>query len=259
MPKSDKPQLWPKRYVLLPDIHYPYFQKAAWKAVLDFISRNRCDGVLLTGDQLDNQNVSHHTQGKPLLRQRGGYQKDIDGFIHDILNPLEKLLPKNCLKIFIKGNHERMLEDLLESSPELEGALDIAKNLNLKSRGWQVIEVGGHYNLNGILVLHGDSIGSADHVAKKLVDATCRTSIMGHVHRFSAYTKVGVEPADKWAGYTMPCLTTLAPQYARGRLNAFLNGFGIVESWGPKRNNVYIPIIFQGKFSYGGKTYGGSR
>lgn len=248
-----------KRYILLPDIHFPYYQKAAWKAVLTFISQNRPDGVIFTGDQIDNQNISHHTVDKPGLRERGGYQKDIDGFIRDILDPLEKLLSRNCLRIWINGNHERMVEDLLEKSPELEGAIGIAENLKLKERGYQVIPVGGHYTLNGILILHGDSIGSALHVAKKLVDETCRTSIMGHIHRFSAFTKVGVELADKWAAFTLPCLSTLAPAYARGRLNAYLNGFGIIEAWGHKRNSIYVPIIVGGTFSYGGKRYGGKQ
>ncbi len=140
--------------------------------------------------------------------------------------------------------------------PELEGALNISKNLGLLERGWQVIPQGGHFKIDHILLMHGDQIGSALHVAKKLVDTTGRVSIMGHVHRFSAFTKVGIEPADKWIGITLPCLSSLSPAYAKGQPNAFLHGFGVIESWGRHRANIYVPIITNGQFAFGGRLYG---
>ena len=36
-----KAQTW----VFLPDIHFPRYDKLSWKAALDFIRRNKIDGV----------------------------------------------------------------------------------------------------------------------------------------------------------------------------------------------------------------------
>ncbi len=244
-----------KTWVILSDLHYPVHDEPSWKAVLNFISRNKIAGIVLLGDFLDCQNVSRHTKDKPRLRKRGGYQQDIQGFQRDILKPLEERLPRGCKKICIFGNHERFIDDLCDESPALEGTVDIDNNLQLTRRGWKVIPVGGHFKLNGVLLLHGDQIGCSVHVSKKLVDETCRVSVMGHVHRYSVSTKVGLEPTDKWIGITLPCLSTTSPEYLKGKLNAYLNGFGICEVWGAHRNNIYVPIIMNGQFSYGGRIY----
>jgi predicted phosphodiesterase len=252
--KGKKVKLW----IVLPDLHHPHYDGPSWTAVLHFLKYNRVDGVVFLGDNLDCANISRHTVGKPRLRKRGGYQDDIDTFKAEILNPLEALLPRNCKKIFFFGNHEAWQEQFLDENPELEGALDISKNLELIERGWHIIPQGEHYKIDHILLMHGDQIGSSMHVAKKMVDECCRICLMGHVHRFSAYTKVGVEPEDKWVGMTLPCMSSLSPSYAKGRHNAFLHGFGIIESWGWHRANIYVPIITKGQFCYGGRIYGRS-
>lgn len=250
--RKRSPAIW----IVLSDIHYPVHSKSALKAVFNFLSRNKVAGIVLLGDFLDFETISHHTKGKPRLRRRGGYKEDIEGFKADILDEIESRLPRGCKKIAIKGNHERFLEDWLDENPELEGVVDLEKNLELAKRGWQVVQVGGTYKLNNVLLLHGDQIGSGMHVAKKMVDEVCRICLMGHVHRFSAYTKTGVQPEDKWVGITLPCLSTLAPAYAKGKLNAYLQGFGIIESWGYHRTNIYVPVITDGQFSFGGRLYG---
>jgi predicted phosphodiesterase len=253
MSKKTKSELW----LVLPDIHYPLHDRAAINAVLEFTESNRIRGVILSGDNLDCSNVSRHTKGKPRLRSRGGYQRDIDGFKRDILDPIESRLRKKATKVFFHGNHEDWLADFLDENPELEGALGIAENLQLKERGWKVIPCGGHYEVGRAMIVHGDQIGSGMHIAKKLVDSLCQIAIMGHVHTYSAYTKVSqVKERRKWIGITLPTLGTVAPSYAKGRPNAFVNGFGILETWGNGYVNVYVPIIVGGQFAFAGRVYG---
>jgi hypothetical protein len=74
---------------------------------------------------------------------------------------------------------------------------------------------------------------------------------------FLAFTKTSILKArSKWIGITLPCLSTLSPGYAKGRPNAFLHGFGIMESWGDGFGNVYVPVIVGGRFSFAGRIYG---
>lgn len=245
--------------VVLADIHYPVHDVPAIEAVLDFIRKNKnaIKAVVLLGDALDYQNVSRHTINKPRLRERGGLKKDIDGFARDILTPIERAVKKGTQLHYLSGNHERWNDDdLLDSSPELEGILDTPVLLKLKERGWKWYPCGGHIMVGKVLLLHGDQIGSGTHVAKKLVQSVCETAIMGHVHTFSAFTTSSqVSAKRKWIGYTLPCLCTVAPHYAKGKPNSFTNGFGLIERW-EENFNIYVPMIFNGRFSYGGQLYG---
>src|SRR5690349_21411918 len=109
-----------KTYVSLADIHYPKIHKPTLEAVKDFLKQNKIDGLIYQGDQLDMENISHHTKGKPWFRQRRGYMNDINGFRRVVLDPIEELLPEGCEKYWIVGNHERFEQDLVECQPELE-------------------------------------------------------------------------------------------------------------------------------------------
>ena len=160
--------------------------------------------------------------------------------------------------MFFLGNHEDWLEQWLDKNPEFEDTVSFDKCLNLTARGWEVVPQGEHREIGKLYLVHGDGIGSGMHVAKKLVDSFCATSLMGHVHTASMHTKVSqVKTHDKWIGYTLPTLGTVSPKYAKGRPNAFIHGFGIVELWKNGFVNVYIPVIFNGSFSFGGEMYYG--
>lgn len=248
-------QLW----VILPDIHYPVYDPSSVAAVFDFLKKNRdsISGLVLLGDQLDNENISHHTEGLPGLRKRGGFQADIEGFEREILDPIDRLIPK-AEKVFIAGNHERFLTDFLEKMPEFEDCLSWPRLLNLTKRGYAFVPQGESFSIGPLVLVHGDQVGSGANVSKKLVDTFCTSVVMGHVHALGAHTKCSqVKVSDKWVGITLPCLTTLAPKYGRGRANSHVNGFGIVESFDAgKLFNCYPVIVSKGQFCFGGVVYG---
>jgi len=248
-----------KLHLLLADIHYPVHCRRSIRAVLQFVERHRTniESCVLLGDFLDSENVSPHTQNRPRLRKRGGYKADIDGFKRDILNPLDKLLKPTCKKTAVCGNHESWLQsDLLDAQPELEGVVDIPVMLDLEARGWRWVPQGGHIKIGGVTLLHGDQIGSGQNIARKLVDAVHGMAVMGHVHRPSSETVTSLTSAkEKWTGYSLPCLCTLAPAYAKGRPNGYCTGFGLIEQ-GATSTNVHNIVITNGAFSWGGVEYG---
>jgi len=133
--------------------------------------------------------------------------------------------------------------------PELEGVVDIPVMLDLEARNWHWVPCGGHIEIGNVTLLQGDQIGSGINVAKKLVQSVHGTAAMGHVHRPSMHTVTSLTTAkDKWSGYTLPCLCTLAPAYAKGRPNAFCTGFGVIEQ-GATSTNVSSIIVSNGTFS----------
>lgn len=256
--KNSPPQLW----VVLADLHCPEHDLPSVAAVMEFIEHNRSKiaGVVLLGDSFDNQNISHHTEGLPGLRKAGGFQADIDLFIRDIMDPIDKLLPK-ATKVFLSGNHDDWLTGFLEKSPQFEGALSWPKLLDLDRRGWLYVPQGGTFNLGPLILLHGDQVGSSVNIAKKLVDTYCASTLSGHCHTYSAATKCSeVKQKDRWVSIVLPCLTTLSPRYGKARPNTHLRGFGIVERFdGGKLFNCYVSIISEGRFCFAGRVYGGKK
>jgi hypothetical protein len=122
-----------KRFISLFDIHFPHVDWGTLRAALDFMSRERVDGIILGGDNLDCGPISRHNKNKPLHKPRGQMKKDLDGFNAKVLRPIEKLLPKGAARIWLTGNHEDWAEQLIEEMPELEGLLDFPVYLHLQS------------------------------------------------------------------------------------------------------------------------------
>lgn len=146
-----KPELW----VCLYDIHYPQYDRKTFRSILTFIRKNEVHGLLLGGDALDLSCVSHWNKDLPGNKRKGELKSDLDGFEREILRPLEALLPRDCEKVFLVGNHERTLEqDLSETMPELDGMIDFKQYLRLAERGFKVIPLGGDYEIGELLCIH---------------------------------------------------------------------------------------------------------
>ena len=103
---TNKPELWCCLY----DIHFPQYDQKTFRAILSFIRQNHVDGLLLGGDALDLGCVSHWNANLPGTKRKGELKSDLDGFDKEILQPIEALLPRSCQKVFLTGNHERMLD-----------------------------------------------------------------------------------------------------------------------------------------------------
>ena len=109
-----KPELWIACY----DVHYPKVNWRTFRAMLAFIKDRKPSGFVFGGDQFDNECISHHTRGKPLLRSKAAYRRDEVGFERGILEPLESSLPANCKRFWIVGNHDDWEAQLIEEQPE---------------------------------------------------------------------------------------------------------------------------------------------
>jgi hypothetical protein len=249
-----------KTYVLLYDLHCPVHDKPSVNAVFDYIEQNKqsIDGVILGGDALDCSSVSHHNSSKPGLRPRGQMKRDLDDFDEDILARLENTLRPDAERVYICGNHEAWLQDqLFETNPELEGLISIDSYLRLEQRGWQWIPQGGHHKLGHLYVCHGDTLGGGMHCAKKAVDTWGENVVLGHHHVAQMFCKASpVHVKKRFAATVIPCLSTTNPHYARNKANSHVNGFGIAEVRENGDFNLFILIISDGVFSYGGKVYG---
>lgn len=251
-----------KRYICLADIHYPKLHRPTLHAILDFLQDVKVDGLVYQGDQLDMQNISHHTKGKYGLRSKRGYIKDVEGFQRDVLEPIEALLKPGCKKYWIIGNHERFEQDLWEEHPELEGLVNHVRILKLKEKGYGIIPLGHALKLGKLDICHGEilsGIGNQMGIwpARKAVMLYAGNVLAAHSHAPQMFTQISpVEHEQKWQGYINAILGATNPSYLRNRPTAWLNGFSIVEVRPDGTFNLYLINVIRGCFTYGGKTYG---
>ena len=255
------------QWVAIFDLHHPLVHKPTFNAIKDYLKKNRdkIAGLILGGDQSDNKEISHHTSGKPLLRPPGSYKSNTIG-LDKLLQELEALLPKEAEKVWIEGNHEAWVTQMVERQPELQGTVERHLLLNLEARGWEVLQLGEAKNLGKLIVVHGEGltgIGNQASVyhAKRAVESFCTSVLYGHLHTAQSYTKVLPHSVkDKWAAYSSPAACATNPQYLQNRPTAWVNGFSIVELHTPNSDrsnfNVFPVIVSDGKFSFGGVLYG---
>jgi len=244
------------------DLHYP---KVHWPTVecwMQLIQERKPDVFIFGGDQFHFDCISHHTKSTPIFRTRRSYINDIEGFDKDILRPLEAVLPKNCDKIWIIGNHEDWEQDLINEQPELEDAIGHVKLLRLRERGWTVIPLGHAYKLGKLFCVHGEVLTGIGNQAgmypsRKAVELYAGNVLAGHTHSPQTFTKVSpVDFTNRWQGHISPTSGNVNPEYLRNRPTSWLNGFNVIELF-PNGDFSYYPIIVvNGRCAYGGKVYG---
>lgn len=242
--------------VSLFDIHYPHENKRAMKAVFDFIADMKPEILVLGGDQLNMESVSHWATN--LLRQRENNRivQTYDSFNSEVLKPLEKL-SHWTEKVWIQGNHENWAEQYIDLHPELEGLIEPEGYLQIKKRGWKFIDLNRSYKVGKLAITHGLYVNEF-HAKKTLMTwGESQCIFYGHKHDISAYSAVyrGGDGFPRMA-QSCGCLCDMNPDYMKNRPNNWSHGF-LYFTIRPdgKFTALVIPII-NGVFSFGRKTYG---
>lgn len=253
------------KFLYCVDLHYgyervnghkkPLHDLRAMNAMLQFAKDFKPDEIILGGDMLDCGLISHHNHGKPGATEGLKLRADATELQDALLTPLECLGAKKL--VYIEGNHEAWLNQLIEAIPTLEGLLELDNILDLSN--WKVIPQGGQYDLGKLTFLHGDTVTGGEHVAKQAVINYERSVRFGHFHGFSAYTKsTPTDTKNPKTGMSIGCLCRKGPGYGKNKPNKWSNGFlyGYVDNAG--YFNDYPITIIDGRFiAPSGKLYKG--
>jgi Calcineurin-like phosphoesterase len=244
------------------DLHYPQYHKPTVKCIFDYLEDNPPDVFVFGGDQFHFDCISHHTKHTPIFRTRRSYMNDLEGFDRHILTPLERVLPDECEKIWIIGNHEDWEQDLINEQPELEGAIGHVRILGLIERGWTIIPLGHAYKLGKLNIIHGETLTGVGNQAGKFpaakaIELYASNVLAGHTHAAQTFTKVSpVEHTNKWQGHISPIAGAVNPGYLRNRPTAWLNGFNRIEYFENGQFQYYPLLVINGRFAFNGKVYG---
>lgn len=245
------------------DLHFPKYDAATFNAMLSFIKDVKPDGFIFGGDQMDNAEISHHNKHKPIYKPRGEYDRNTKQFDKYILQPLEKLLG-SAEKVWITGNHDDWEREFVESHPELEGTIERQTALQLEDRGWEVVPLGRCKRLGHLNIIHGEVLTGIGNQAgmypsRKAVEIYGDNILAGHTHAPQSFCKISpVEQKKKHMGWIAPILGHTNPAYLENRPTAWMQGFVVIEFQPNGFFNLYPIITFEGRFSYGGKSYSGS-
>jgi hypothetical protein len=240
------------------DTHYPEWDQSVWAAARNFIKRNRKKVrlVVLGGDNLHCESISHHSKGKGKYRTLGQMKRELDGFKREVLEPLERVVSNKCRLVWLTGNHEDWLEQMFEEQPELAGLIDFPTQLGLSERGWIIKRQGDHFKHGHLKWIHGDVL-SGNHINKAL-NTYVENTMYGHFHTGASGTKVLPHSKQhKWQAWAIGCAGKLDSGYLKHRPTGWLNQIAITEFRERGLFNNYPVTLFDGQFVYGGARYGG--
>jgi len=238
----------------------PLHDKKAIGAMVAFAKDFKPNTIVLGGDILDCGAISHWNSKKPGATEGMRLSKDAQIARDLIVQPLISAMDtaKPMKKVFIAGNHESWVTDLLEKDPGLEGLIDPATLLGL-DRTWNVLPQGEIYRLSKHLVLaHGDQIRGGENVAKAAVTHFQTSIRFGHHHTYQAFTATSpIYQELPRTGIAVPCLCTKNQKYGEGAPNKWAQGFlyGYIHPNGTFHDNV--AIIVGGKTVINGRVFGG--
>lgn len=242
--------------VALFDIHFPHQSNKALNAVFDFIKDTKPDILVLGGDQLDMDLVSHWTVDELKKKEGRRLKQDYDQFDEQILKKLEGL-SKWEEKVFIFGNHTDFIAQYLNKNPVFEGLLEPDNYLKLKERKWKTVPLNRSYSIGKLAITHGLYVNM--YHAKKTLETWGESNCVfyGHKHDIQTHSAVyrGGDGQPRMA-QSCGCLCEMNPDYMRGKPNAWVHGFlSFTVRPDGKFTAVVYPII-NGVFSVGRKTYG---
>ena len=195
------------KFVVLSDIHFPYHDEKALKAVYNFLSNTHVDTIILNGDILDFYDVSSFDKDPDRINS---LQKEID-MAQKFFKKLRGLAPKAKI-VFVKGNHEDRIERYLKKHPELYSldALKLPNLLNLDNYAIEYKDKG--FKLGSLKIIHGDMVRKfSGYTARGELEKHDSSGISSHTHRGGVYYYRTPERYLAW--FESFCLCDLNPEY----------------------------------------------
>jgi predicted phosphodiesterase len=221
-----------RNLAILSDIHFPYHNKKALKAALDYLMNlSYLDGIVLNGDILDFYQLSDFSKNpsKPNMKK----ELELGRWF---LKSLRETFPN--IPIYYKiGNHEMRLERWLSvKAPEF---LDTEYKIQLID-AYTVMKAG---KLN---IIHGHEYRGAGGVypARYIYLKTKVNTICGHYHRPSSYIDKNMN-GEYHGAITTGCLCEMSPDYAA--YNEWVHGFAIAIFHSDGTYHIENKIIKNGK------------
>jgi len=248
-----RPERKYERVLVIGDAHYPFQDKAAVAAMLEFARDWKPDLFLLNGDIFDCADISDHERNP---KRMPTLQEEFDSAVEDF-RAIDSL---GSDVFYIIGNHEERLQRLVSRNPGLFNlrSLDFGVAANLPKR-WRLFPDQTHIKIGGLLYLHGNLKGrggGARHVASSFLQKLRHSCLFNHWHRFQSFWEADYDGLPR-AGFGNGHMTSV-PSHTYIRTPDWQTGFSTIEyDHGEGIFSVGQRLICNGALRADGRTYKG--
>lgn len=148
-----------KMTLVLPDIQFPDHDPLMLRKIINLAAEIQPDAILQIGDGIDFPQVSQWSKGNA-----GEFaetlQKDIDGYVSSVLEPLRQAAPKAAIT-WLEGNHDLRIKDFVR---KYAAPLGVLRALEMESLfGLQDLSIdyvrGPHRVATNTYAVHGHESG----------------------------------------------------------------------------------------------------
>jgi predicted phosphodiesterase len=241
-----------KKVLFVPDIHAPYHDIKAVKAMISFARWWKPDYVYFLGDVVDFYAISSFSKDPQRVLE---LQHEVDE-AKKILKLICEATP-NAKKYFIRGNHEaRMQKFLWTRAAELSSlrSLQVETLLGFDELGITYYK-DGRTKFRGTILKHGDIVRKfCCYTAKGEFENTGVSGVSAHTHRLGIYSMTNEAGDFVW----MECghLCDTKQEYLDGKVPNWQQGFGIGYYKAGSRRFHTDPIrIVKNKAMYNGYEF----
>lgn len=234
-----------------------------------FIDEVRPDTIVIIGDFLDMESLSHWITNKRLTMEGLRYADEIE----QANKALDKMfLPMTLTNerlrgnkkrtyrpelVYIEGNHEERCWRYIEQHPELEGHLDYRQDLKLVDRGFKYIPYKEYYHNLGVAYTHipiaGNGMPRSGNVHTQLQNALRdhNTSIVyGHNHKLAmaGEHRFGGEHYNQ--AMSIGCFFEHIDAYAKGAKVDYWRGIVLLDQYSMGRFDIETIALSKLKRDY---------
>ncbi|MBC8553788.1 MAG: metallophosphoesterase [Candidatus Brocadiales bacterium] len=259
MAKKDKGVV--KRALVIPDVHFPFEDKAAINVVLKAINIVKPDIFINLGDVGEWGSVSHWQWRKkkrpPLEYQLPAIEQDVID-VNKGMDRFDEALDKvNCEeKYFIQGNHDEWCDRFVEENPYLK-QYGFDRAIKLKERGYNFYPCGKYLKLGKLWFYHGHHFAGIHHTRNHLL-RTGANMIYGHWHDMQQCSVTHLDGAK--SAWSIGCLKDMSEDknlWLGGRRHNWSHAFAIVDFYERGFFTTHVIQIINGKTSLWGELIKG--
>lgn len=197
-----------RRFIIISDIHLPYQDNLALKAMFKYATKADIDGFILNGDIFDNGELSTHLD----FKKRYTFKQELET-TKQFFRLLRTLFPEQTI-IYKSGNHEekRLNRKIASDAKEFRDldCLQLDSLLELNTFNIRYVQERQIMTFGELAILHGHEIGGNSAKAK-LAKAQCNI-IFGHHHK-TDYERVNSLLGKGIEAHMLGCLCKLRPGY----------------------------------------------
>lgn len=241
-------------FVVIPDLHA---HEVIWDylaLVCQFITNFKPEYVIQLGDLMDYECLLGIGKkrypafdGKDVGKLNREFQA-----VAKIITMINQACPKACKKIFLEGNHEYRVTELVRKAPEFEDMFRLDKRVDMS--GWKILPYLQKFKLGKLNFIHGEFYGQAP--VKKHLSVYDKNIIFGHTHAIGQETKPSpMREIPVW-GAMIGCLCALNAEYMKNKSSRAEHGFGY--GWYEEESGDFdcaIKRIIHGGFWAEGRRY----